>query len=449
MFRPMCVCLVSREFPPFFGGGIGTYTETWAGVLARAGHRVVVVTVSSDGKRHRESGPFTVERIPFISGNDWSRLHPGVESPAARRMFAEIGPYAALSVLIAEALPVLHGEYRFDVVEGPDTGALTWGALKARREGAGIDAPFVTHVHSPTAWIEQWNHSAEPGRAYATLKASEADTIRWADAVVTPSGGMAAWVRRHIKPERTIEVVPLPLGPLALVPLAPLADVRPRRILFAGRAELRKGIDVLIPAFARAVESGTDVHLDIAGEETIDVRTGRPILSGLLREVTPYVRSRITHHGKVTREVLGELRTRAHAAILPAPNDNFPYSCVESMAAGLPVLASRVGGMAEMARDGLDGRLFPPGDAEACAAAVRWLGAAPIETIRFMGASAAERIRSFCNDGRVLDARMAHYRLAIATYKAFTPVQIEPKRTLLSRLFRPMRPGARAANRIP
>ena len=41
----MNVCLISREFPPFFGGGIGTYTVHWSRALAAAGHRVVVVTV--------------------------------------------------------------------------------------------------------------------------------------------------------------------------------------------------------------------------------------------------------------------------------------------------------------------------------------------------------------------------------------------------------------------
>lgn len=444
----MRVCLVSREFPPFFGGGIGTYAEIWAGVLAKAGHGVVVVTVSSSGLLERETGEYSIVRVPFLEGNDWSRLHPCVGSAAARSAFDSGGPFAALSILIAEALPALHNEFGFDVVEGPDTGALTWGALKARGAGKGIDAPFVTHVHSPTAWIETWNHSAEPGRAYATLKANETDTIRWADAIVTPSRDMADWVRRHVAPTAPIEVTPLPLGPLASVPLSPLTDERPRRLLFAGRAELRKGIDVLIPAFARAVESGSDVHLDIAGEETIDVRTGRPILGGLLREVTPRVRSRITHHGKVTRDALVGLRAGAHAAILPAPHDNFPYSCVESMAAGLPILASRVGGMAEMVRHERDGILFDPADEDACADAIRLMAGAPIDALRRMGVSAGERIRSFCGDERVLDARIAHYRSAIAAHQLRPQAAIVPRRTLLSRLFRSRSPGAGATNRI-
>jgi glycosyltransferase involved in cell wall biosynthesis len=50
----MKIALVSREFPPFVGGGIGSYTRRLATELVGRGHAVVVVTVSGDGPNTRE-----------------------------------------------------------------------------------------------------------------------------------------------------------------------------------------------------------------------------------------------------------------------------------------------------------------------------------------------------------------------------------------------------------
>jgi glycosyltransferase involved in cell wall biosynthesis len=52
--------------------------------------------------------------------------------------------------------------------------------------------------------------------------------------------------------------------------------------------------------------------------------------------------------------------------------ENFPRTLVEAFACGLPVIASRLGAMAELVRDGCTGLLFEPGDAADLAAKLRW-----------------------------------------------------------------------------
>ena len=61
----------------------------------------------------------------------------------------------------------------------------------------------------------------------------------------------------------------------------------------------------------------------------------------------------------------------ADASILSSSWENFPHSVVESLAVGTPVIATRVGGVAEVVEDGVNGLLVPVGDADALAAAVR------------------------------------------------------------------------------
>jgi glycosyltransferase involved in cell wall biosynthesis len=61
------------------------------------------------------------------------------------------------------------------------------------------------------------------------------------------------------------------------------------------------------------------------------------------------------------------------ALVMPSLHEGLPYTLLEAMALGTPVIASRVGGLAEVVRDEVTGLLFTPGDATALAGAIRRL----------------------------------------------------------------------------
>jgi glycosyltransferase involved in cell wall biosynthesis len=95
-------------------------------------------------------------------------------------------------------------------------------------------------------------------------------------------------------------------------------------------------------------------------------------------------------------ELLGErgdvpqLLASADVFVLSSRSEGLPMSILEAMAAGLPVVASAVGGIPELVADGETGLLVPPGDADALAAALQRLVGDP-ELRRRMGAASAER----------------------------------------------------------
>lgn len=125
--------------------------------------------------------------------------------------------------------------------------------------------------------------------------------------------------------------------------------------LFVGRLSPEKGLSTLRDAVA--LLSG--VSIDVLGEGP----------------------ERMTAEGAAGLRMLGSAppeQVRAHmlrAAFLVMPSiwyENFPRTLVEAFGAGLPVLASRIGALAEIVKDGRTGLLFEPGSAEDLAAKIQW-----------------------------------------------------------------------------
>jgi glycosyltransferase involved in cell wall biosynthesis len=128
-----------------------------------------------------------------------------------------------------------------------------------------------------------------------------------------------------------------------------------RRVLFIGRLSEIKGVDVLI----RAMEGIKNAHLLIAGDG--EQRRELEALAGRLS-----IRARF--FGQVGAARRDELLSTCDVVVIPSlvmpcgRTEGMPVVCFEAMAAGRPVLASRVGGLAEIISDGENGLLFDAGD---------------------------------------------------------------------------------------
>jgi glycosyltransferase involved in cell wall biosynthesis len=108
-----------------------------------------------------------------------------------------------------------------------------------------------------------------------------------------------------------------------------------------------------------------------------------------------------------TRGDVHELLAAADVFVLSSESEGMPMSVLEAMAAGLPVVASAVGGVPEVVRDGETGALVPPRDPVALAEAIRLLVADPALRQRFGDAGRRRVEREFA----VADFRRAHLEL--------------------------------------
>ncbi len=111
-----------------------------------------------------------------------------------------------------------------------------------------------------------------------------------------------------------------------------------------------------------------------------------------------------------TREDVPEFLTVADGYVMSSAWEGMPMVLLEAGAAGLPIVATRVGGNQEVVQEGVSGYLVPPSDDQALAAAMLRLMALPEAERRAMGARGHDHVRRSYGLGRVVDRYEAIYR---------------------------------------
>ena len=195
--------------------------------------------------------------------------------------------------------------------------------------------------------------------------------------VVANSQAAAERLRTEFVPDHKILVIPNGIDPAAFAPHRYSSS--PRRITMVACLREEKRIDVLVRAMPQILARYPDATLDLAGEGRC-----RGELTALVNELGVADRVRFLGH----RDDVPTVLEAADIFVLPSRSEAFPNSVMEAMAAGVPVVASNVGGIPELVRDGYNGRLVPPGNADALANAVLGLLDHP------------ERVEQFGRNGR-------------------------------------------------
>ncbi len=188
------------------------------------------------------------------------------------------------------------------------------------------------------------------------------------------------------------------------VAAGPVATGARSGVLFVGRLAPEKGIEVLSEAWRPLAHRAPALSLRVAG-------TG------------PEDRRLQMQHGVTLLGALGQSAVRAEmqrAQVLVLPSiwyENFPLTLVEAYASGLPVIASRIGALAELVEHGETGLLFEPGDARGLADTLDWACRNPAALLA-MGAKARARYEARYTPDINYEQTLAIYRSAIDEAKA-------------------------------
>jgi glycosyltransferase involved in cell wall biosynthesis len=181
-------------------------------------------------------------------------------------------------------------------------------------------------------------------------------------------------------------------------PAAPLPAQPPLKVAIVARMLWSKGIDVAVEAVRRARAGGAAVELDLFGAP--DPSNPKAIPEATLRDWS--AQPGIAWHGP-TRDVAGVWRDR-HVCCLPSRGgEGLPRTLIEGAASGRALLTTDVPGCRTLVRDGTEGLLAPPGDAEALAQALARLARDPALVAR-LGAAARERVLGGFTERHVMEA---------------------------------------------
>jgi glycosyltransferase involved in cell wall biosynthesis len=355
------VLIVTGIFPPDIGGP-ATYVPVIASELVKRGHKITVVTLSDTIDHDDHVYPFQVHRI-------------------RRSLFKPVRFFLTVARILQVGrnaqVVYANGLYLEAVIAN-------WFLRK----------PLVQKIVGDWAWERSTNkgwisdsfeefQQRKHGLKVELLKALRRFCARRADAVIVPSRYLARAIGSWGLPEDKIIVIYNAVDSVCLTPSnVPL--LTKTKLVTVGRLIPLKQIDHLI----RALPECEDTGLVIVGDGP---ERGR--LSEVARDHG--LTERVYFAGQRSKEETLSLMAACDLFVLNSTHEGFPHVVLEAMAAGLPVVATAVGGTPELVRDGENGLLIDGQANGGLSETLRRLAASPRERER-LAAEAKPTVEGFC-----------------------------------------------------
>lgn len=369
----MRILVISNLYPPVARGGFEVECSSVVERLRRR-HDVLVLTTTLERAGTAEEHDVWRE-LPFLS-DDW---RGALRAPAAAWVAVKLARRALA--------------WEPDLVYVWNASSTPQAAVRVLADsGAPIAFRVCSHMLADLFVGDQFMRELSPGRRYPTRAAWSA-VCRALNTLPAlrlqpraPFKAAVCWnaqtMKRLVEPppfveiafERVIHSVPRYGDLYAEVVRVPAPTPE---IMFIGRVTEFKGLAVAIEALRRLRDTGgVDARLVVMGPEDHDHGAE---LRGLARRLG--VGASIAWRGPCSPEQIAEGLARAHALIVPSTwPEPFPLVTIEAALAGVPIVASDVGGISEGMRDGEHALLFPRGDVDAAAKALAQIFAEPDES---------------------------------------------------------------------
>ena len=400
----MKILVVSNFFPPHFVGGAEIVAFQLAQALAARGHSVRVF--AGDASRNQPGYDTTDD------------LHEGL--PVRRVALTHKDFQAGGNDVAHPEVDALFGElldtWRPDLVHAHHLLGLSLGIVRSAH-ARGVPVYMTLHDHwgfcfnstritSAGQLCHDTSRCATDCRAFITAGEQplplsfRQDYIRWqlqaVTAFILPSHYLANTYRAAGLPTDRVHVIPNGIDLQRFSHPAPAprsAGTEARlRILFIGYMGPHKGVPQLLEALARLPGRRLQVDFVGAGHALSDYRRA-------LAASAPAVSAKFW--GRLPNADVAHRLAQADVLVLPSVcPENQPVSITEAMACGLPVVASRIGGIPELVEHQVTGLLATAGDAAALAACLQHYLDHPAQ-LAAHGAAARARIQAFALSAQV------------------------------------------------
>ncbi len=337
----MRILMFNHEFPPI-GGGSGWVSYFFGKHFVEAGHDVHLITSQFQSlPEEEEVEGIHVRRVPTLRSNkDVCAVHE------------------MLTYTISSVLHGLRNASRLkpDIVQifsGIPAGGGGYLLKKIH------DLPYVVFLsgrdvpsQNPDPLYYRW--------IYSLLRPMIQGIWKNAGAVVACSDGLRD-LALQTAPKLDFKVIPDGLDLNRFSPVVRVANPACVRILTIGRLIPRKGFPLLIQALPQVMAEATiDFGIEIVGDGP-----DRDTLAALANELK--VDHKIRFAGSVSYSELPQKYREADVFVLCSLAEGMPLVVLEAMGTGLPIVASKVQGIEDLVRTGVNGALFPPNDVDGLA----------------------------------------------------------------------------------
>jgi glycosyltransferase involved in cell wall biosynthesis len=352
----MRIAFVTYEYPPFIIGGAGIYGRCITRELARRGHEVVAFCPG-----------------PELNGSNGNGAEPAdpIEVVRVRAHKRSVLKSLEFTARLPKALRETDREEPFDVIHINGVTCLFWKRFLSR-------APHVLTMHHGVKDAIRSNGLPFSVRLKDVATENnvfmpfvERHCVQMADTIIAVSHYTRNEMTRAygLCPE-TIQTIHSGIDARNFTPpegeVAALRETLglngSRVVLFVGRVnDPRKDLDFLLRAFARLPDA-TDARLVVVGNGTQDVARESAHHLG--------IEEKVIFTGLVPDATLGRYYALCDVYASPSRLEGFGLTVLEAMAAGKPVVATRVGSLPELVEHGEQGLLVTPSDEQGMADAL-------------------------------------------------------------------------------
>ncbi|KAM3103176.1 glycosyltransferase [Phormidesmis sp. 146-12] len=344
--QKMHILIISQEFPPHAFGGIGAYNQTLARELIQLGHEVTVI---SRGVQDATIvvGPFTHIQVAVVEYADCLPEYP------------ILSKNLAWSRKVAKLTETIHHDRPISVIESAVWDFESIGVLAYRSQ---LKVPLMVRLVTPllvSMEINGWQMNQD----LKLCAEMEQALVSHADAVVAISQSVKdSFVSAYqVEPDDRWSVQLLGVQPWPAYSNFTNYGELPKdlqrgeiQILFIGRLESRKGIDIFLKALKILMPQDSRISVWIAGK---DIEGWQEKVGSILNRT---LQTRVQFLGMVTEERRELLYANCDFMVFPSRYESFGLVALEAMVHQKPVIGARAGAIPEVVTDGESGLLFEP-----------------------------------------------------------------------------------------
>jgi len=344
------VCIVAPEFiGPYPNGGVGTACYWEAMNVGLAGYDLTVLYTGPVALQTPEYWETHFNQVAPFTYVDLARWAKATGADRELGVFESHQAEARTSELVLKYLVTHH----FDLILVQEFQGHGLRALQARHSGSALQqSRIAVTLHGSRQWTCEGMRRL-PTRPDVLVDFLERESTRLADRVIAPSRSMANWIMARWG-ARPPAVIPYCYDESVARPSGVVEHVGPfRHLVFFGRLETRKGVQLLVRALASSplLQHAIDRVTFLGKHARIEGIPSEQFLEAELPPLAGVMQTEVISD-KGSLEALAWLKEQRNILVVsPSLGDNLPYAMIELYTNGIPFVTTRVGGIPDITGD--------------------------------------------------------------------------------------------------